>query len=221
MAKNTLYSAVSFRYALLDCYKKLNLSEEELVVVLMIDHLLEQGNTLVTADLLSMKMNYVPKDIDRIMVGLVNRGLLSYDTSEKTMRTSLDALKNQVYTLFQKSVEREQINLMSKEKADRLASLIAFFEAKLCRSLSPLETQTMGDWIEAGYKDEQIQDSLLDALKERKKTIRAVDKILRAKRRDEDIRKEGASAVNDTWDKDIEKTMEIAKAMWGNDDGKK
>jgi DNA replication protein len=221
MAKNPLYSAVSFRYALLDCYKKLNLSEQELAVVLMIDHLLEQGNTLVTADLLSMKMNYGVSDIDKTMVGLVNRGLLSYDTTEKSMRTSLDGLKNQVYAMFQKSVEREQINLMSKEKADRLSSLIKFYEGKLCRSLSPLETQTMGDWLEAGYHDEEIQDALLDALAEKKKTIRAVDKILRAKRRDADIAQEGASAVNDNWDKDIEKTMEIAKAMWGDDDGKK
>jgi DNA replication protein len=221
MAKNSLYNAVSFRYALLDCYKKLNLSEQELVVVLMIDHLLEQGNTLVTADMLSMKMNYAIKDIDKTMVGLLNRGLLSYDTSDKNMRTSLDTLKNQVYALFQQSVEREQINLMSKEKADRLSSLIQFFESKLARSLSPLETQTMGDWLEAGYQDQEIQDALLDALKERKKSIRAVDKILRAKRRDADIAQEGASAVNDTWDKDIAKTMEIAKAMWGDDNGKK
>jgi DNA replication protein len=221
MAKNSLYSAVSFRYALLDCYKKLNLSEQELVVILMIDHLLEQGNSLVTADLLSIKMNYAVKDIDKTMVGLMNRGLLSYDTSDKSMRTSLDALKNQVYVQFQQSVEREQIDLMSKEKADRLSALISFFETKLCRSLSPLETQTMGDWLEAGYQDQEIQDSLLDALKERKKTIRAVDKILRAKRRDSDLSKEGATAVNDTWDKDIEKTMEIAKAMWGDDSGKK
>jgi DNA replication protein len=182
---------------------------------------LEQGNTLVTADLLSMKMNYAVKDIDKTMVGLLNRGLLSYDTSDKTMRTSLDPLKNQVYQAFQQSVERQQLTLMSKDKADRLSQLVAFFEGKLCRSLSPLESQTMGDWLEAGYSDEEIQDALLDALKEKKKTIRAVDKILRAKRRDEDIAKEGASAVSDTWDKDIEKTMEIAKTMWGNDDGKK
>ncbi len=221
MPKNPLYSAVSFRYALLDSYKKLNLSEQELVVILMIDHLLEQGNTLVTADLLSMKMNYAVKDIDKTMVGLLNRGLLSYDTSDKTMRTSLDPLKNQVYQAFQQSVERQQLTLMSKDKADRLSQLVSFFEGKLCRSLSPLESQTMGDWLEAGYSDEEIQDALLDALKEKKKTIRAVDKILRAKRRDEDIAKEGASAVSDTWDKDIEKTMEIAKTMWGNDDGKK
>ena len=81
--------------------------------------------------------------------------------------------------------------------------------------------EPMGDWLEAGYQDQEIQDALLDALKERKKSIRAVDKILRAKRRDADIAQEGASAVNDTWDKDIAKTMEIAKAMWGDDNGKK
>ena len=138
------------------------------------------------------------------------------------MRTSLDGLMNQVYGEFQKSVNREQANLLSKDKADRLSSLIRFYEDKLCRSLSPLERQTLGDWIEAGYGDEEIRGALLDALNQRKKTVRAVDKILRAKRRDEDIAKEGTSAVSPTWDSDIDETIEIAKKMWGDGhDGKK
>jgi DNA replication protein len=221
MAKNPFYSAVSFRYALLDSYKKLQISEEDLVVLLMIDHLLEMGNPLVTADSLSMKMNYKVQDLDRIMVSLVKRGLLSYDTSSGSMKTSLDGLKNLVYAEFQKSVERQQAGLLSTPRAERLSDLVKFFESKLERTLTPLETQTMGEWIEAGYSDEMIRDSLLDALQEKKRNLRAVDKILKAKRRDEDIAKEGTSMVSPTWDKDIEKTIEIAKAMWNGDDPKK
>ena len=53
--------ALDFRYLLLEYYKKLRLSENEVMVILMIDHLLEQKNTLITPDLLSLKMNIVAK----------------------------------------------------------------------------------------------------------------------------------------------------------------
>ncbi|MCH3909090.1 MAG: DnaD domain protein [Bacilli bacterium] len=220
MKKNAIYSAVSFRYAILDTYKKLQLSEMELLVILMIDHLLEQGNNLVTSDALSMKMNYSPDELDKCLVSLMKRGLLSYEKDSKGMKTSIDGAKNLVYGEFQKSIQNSQSALYSKDKSDRLSSLCKLFESKLERSLTPLESQTMGEWIESGYQDEDIKDALLDALNDKKKSLRYVDKILRNKRRDSDLEKEGTSLVSPTWDKDIEKTIEIAKAMW-NDDPKK
>jgi DNA replication protein len=219
MAKNALMSAVDFRYVLIDSYKKMNLDESELAVVLLIDHLLEQGNTFVTADSLALKMTYKPSQIDQIMVGLVNKGYLVYDTSDGKMRTSLDPLKDKIYGIFQKNLERDQANLMSQERSDRLKGLVSFYEEKLNRSLSPLESQTMGEWLDSGYSDEEIQDALLDALRANKKNLRAVDKALRAKRASADVAREGYSSVSPTWDKDIEKTIEIAKGMWGDDNG--
>jgi hypothetical protein len=92
MAKNSLYSAVSFRYASSIATRKLNLSEEELVGDFddrpsfgTGQHLGDGGSSVDENELRG-------QDIDRIMVGLVNRGLSRYDTSEKTMRTSLDEL---------------------------------------------------------------------------------------------------------------------------------
>lgn len=219
MVKNALMSAVDFRYVLIDSYKKMNLDESELAVVLLIDHLLEQGNTFVTADSLALKMTYKPSQIDQIMVGLVNKGYLVYDTSDGKMRTSLDPLKDKIYGIFQKNLERDQANLMSQERSDRLKGLVSFYEEKLNRSLSPLEGQTMGEWLDSGYSDEEIQDALLDALRANKKNLRAVDKALRAKRASADVAREGYSSVSPTWDKDIEKTIEIAKGMWGDDNG--
>ena len=221
MEHKTLLSAVDFRYVLLDSYKKMNIKEDELVVILMLDHLLEQGNTLVTNDMVSFKMNYSPSVVDKIMVGLLNKGFVSYDTKDGKMRTSLEPLKNQVYLEFQKGLAKERSTIISEEKENHMASLTSLFEEKLGRSLSPLESSSIHDWIEAGFKDDEIKNALLDALSEGKKNLRAVDKKLREKRSDDDIRKEGYTATSPTWDKDIEETMKMAKEMWGSDDGKK
>jgi hypothetical protein len=43
MTKSALMSAVDFRYVLIDSYKRMGLNEDELAVILSIDHLLEQG----------------------------------------------------------------------------------------------------------------------------------------------------------------------------------
>lgn len=213
-------SAVDFRYVLIDSYKKMGLSEDELAVVLSIDHLIEQGNSLVTADNLAMKMTFKTEKIDQLMVSLVNKGYLVYDTSSGKMKTSLEPLKEKIYAVFQKSLQRDQANLMSEERNERLSKLIAFFEGKLNRTLSPLETQTMGEWLDSGYQDDEITNALLDSLRQNKKNLRAVDKCLRAKRAADDVAKEGATGVNANYDKDIEQTLAIAKKLWGDDNDK-
>ena len=62
---NSSMVAVDFHYLLLEQYKKLGISESDLIVLLMVDHLILQGNDLVTADLLSLKMNYKTKDREK------------------------------------------------------------------------------------------------------------------------------------------------------------
>ena len=64
---NSQMDAIDYRYLLIEYYKKLRISENELSVILMIDHLLQQKNTLITPDLLSMRMNLDSKDIDKIL----------------------------------------------------------------------------------------------------------------------------------------------------------
>ena len=85
--------AIDFRYLLLDLYKQARLSENELAVVLMVDHLTRQGNDLVTADLLSLKMNLKVKELDEILAGLVKRGLIAYESKGERLFTSLEPLK--------------------------------------------------------------------------------------------------------------------------------
>lgn len=214
-------SAVSFRYALLNSYKKMNIQENEVLVLLMIDLLLEQGNSFITNDMLSLKMNYSVSEIDKIVAGLMKRGYVSLETKNGKIKTSIDVLKEKAYEQFKKSMDEESSGLLSENKEKDLQDLLTYFQDKFQRTISPLEREMIGNWINAGYKKEEIQNALLDSFREEKRTIKNIDRVLRSKRMTSDFEKEGYSASSSTWDKDIEETMNIAKSMWGSDDGKK
>ena len=209
--------AMDFDYLLLENYKKINLSERDLSVILMIEHLSKQGNDLITPDSLSLKMTLKPAEIDETIVSLMKKKYLSYELNKNKMTASLDGLKKRLYSEFAKSIRESETTLLDDDKAKRLSFLSSFYESQLSRSLSPLEMSSLTEWISNGFSDNDIKDSLLNALALNQKSFRSVERILREKRRALDNSKEGMSAVNEKWSKDIEETMKIAKRMWGDD----
>lgn len=213
--KNPYLNAVSFHYVLLDCYKRLGITETGLSVILMIDHLIEQGNTFINSDMLSLKMNLKPTEIDKELTELVKKNYLTYDMVEGKLTVSLNNLKDKVYALFKETMDREASKLTDKSKEKALSEIHFFYEEHLNRSLSPLEQSTINEWLDARYTLDEIKNALLDTLRSGKKSFRAIEKTLKSARKAEDILKEGSSAVSDTWDKDIEATIAIAKDLWG------
>ena len=130
--------AVDFRYILLDQYKKLGITENELAVLMILDHLLRQGNTLITADMLSLKMNLKTKECDAILVNLLQKEFIAYVNGPEGMRTSIEPLKKVLYKRFQITLTKDRQNLLSAERAGVLNRLYAYFEKRLNRTLSPL-----------------------------------------------------------------------------------
>ncbi len=212
----TQMEALDFRYLLLEYYRKLRLTENELVVILMIDHLLEQKNTLVTPDLLSLKMSLSSKELDKIFVSLIERGYLLFDTG-KNIKVSLKPLKKKLYEVFEESLAKEHETKISEEKTKVLQNIYQVFEKELSRPLSPLEISLIGEWVDNGYSDERIIEALRSALSKGKKSLKSVDKILLQWQARDDIAKSGNTAISKDWDKDIEKTMEIIKTKWLDD----
>jgi len=208
--------ALDFKYVLLEYYKKLRISENELALILMIDHLLEQKNSFVTPDLLSMKMSLSTKEIDKTFASLIERGFISLDTGKK-MKISLKPLKKKLYKEFQLTLAKEADEAMSEEKTTKLQNIYQVFEKELNSNLSPLEISLIGDWIEQGYSDELIINALKESLSKGKKSLKNVDKILLQWSARDDIEKVGTTSISKDWDKDLAKTMEIAKAKWIDD----
>ena len=208
--------ALDFRYLLLEYYKKLRLSENEVMVILMIDHLLEQKNTLITPDLLSLKMNISSKELDKILVSLLERDFIVYDMGKK-VKVSLKSLHKKLYETFQVALSKEQESLVSEKKAAYLKNIYEVFEKQLNRTLSPLEFSMIGEWVNDGFDDETIIRALNEALAKGKKTIRSVDRILVQYKAKEDMEKTGMSNVKEVWDDDMESLLEVAKAKWIDD----
>ena len=81
--------SLDYRYVLINNYKNLKLTEEELVILLIIDSLKTKGPMLITGNQLQVKMNIKEEEIDKSIVSLMNKGFLSYETVDGILITSM------------------------------------------------------------------------------------------------------------------------------------
>ena len=213
--------AIDFRFLLLENYKKLKLSEQELAVILMIDHLISQGNPLVTQDLLSLKMSLDIKSIDNVLAALLTKGYLAFVTEGGKTITTLEPLKKILFREFQFSMSKEEDRRDKKEINDQLENIYQAFDKLLGRQLSPVEISKIREWVEHGFSDEIIINALKEALAKGKKSLRSVDKILLSWEQRDDIERDGLTTRSEEWDMNLEETIRIAKTPWLDDDDDK
>ena len=213
--------AIDFRYLLLDNYKRLKISEEELAVLLVMDLLITQeNNCIINGDLLSLKMNYKSDQIDKILASLYEKGLFDYVKKGKKTVTTLEPLTTKLYREFQVSFNREQQVNNDRDTKEMLENIFAVFQQLLGRALSPVEIAKIGEWVSYGYSDEMIIAALKEALSKGKKSLRSVEKILLQWQARDDIESDGHTTVSEDWDKNLEETIRIAKTPWIDDDDK-
>ena len=210
--------AIDFRYLLIDNYKRLKISEEELAVLLVIDFLIGQGNPFITADILALKMNYKTKDLDTILATLLKKGLIDYVSQGNKTVTTLDPLNKKLYREFQLSFAEEEKNSRDKKMNETLENIYTKFQELLGRTLSPIEVSKIREWVSYGYSDELIISALKEALSKNKKSLKSVDKILLQWQARDDIESEGHTSISEDWHKNLEETIRIAKTNWIDDD---
>lgn len=199
--------ALDFRYMLFDYYKKIGMNEEQLAVVVMIDHFLQQGNRLVTAETLALKMNFPIETIDQILVSLLNQGFLDYVSVKGEMETSLLPLKNRLYREFQIELAHAQ-EIDEPNLQTQVQNVLNVYQKELGRTLSPVEIQRIREWFSYGYSETMIIDGLREALKRNRRSIRSIDKILLQWATAEDHASEGLSMLSETHKKDIQTTID-------------
>ena len=73
--------------------------------------------------------------------------------------------------------------------------------------------------VTQGVKEEVIIDSLHECMTKNKKvTIRSIDKIIIKRLSSKDLKEEGYSAVNEKWKKELEDTIDIANTKWTDEE---
>lgn len=213
------FASLDLNFILLENYKKLQISEAELTVILMISHLLNEGNTLITNTLLALKMNYSESEIDDILVSLMKKGFLEYvDSSNGGLRSSLDPLNKILYKEFEISILGNGI-ADDKIRKEQISKLYKKFEKEFGRSLAPVELQKIDEWLGAeNYSIDEVEFALKEAKLNGVLTIKYIDKILFNNKRRNDIRSEGYSfrSEENKTNEDVEDVIEILKTKWTN-----
>lgn len=203
---------IDWKSLLLANYKTLDIKEEEVLIILMVDYCLNNGETVITPDVLALKMNYDQSTIDKYLSGLFNKGFITLDQNEEgKLQTSLNGLKYILISNFltvEKTFEKKEKDL-AKEK-----NIFEVFENKFGRPLSFIEMETMNKWFEEGIEDDKILLALQEAIKAKKKNIRYIDKILLEWRQQAERKEEGYTTITDNWHKNIKETNEIANLSW-------
>lgn len=215
--------ALDFKYLLLDNYKKYKISENTLATIFVIDHLLDQGNSFITADLLSFKMNLKVEEIDLILADLITKGYLEFNVQGANTICSLNPLKQKLYKDFESTVSREDASENNFEIVNNVSKASKEIEKLFKRALSPLEISKVKDWVMLGYRVETIIDACKECLSKNKKTISSMDKVLTTWQSRNDIETDGISTITPDWNKSLEETIKIAKTPWldQDDDSKK
>ena len=208
---------IDYRYMLVDTYKSLGLNEYDLAVLLVVDNILKEAPTLVTSELLALKMSIGVKEIDSILVSLMNRGFLEYSNlpNSNSLVTSLSPTYKKIGDNFVRDLITYTSMEDNEDKKKSISNIYGTFEKELGRSLSPVELEKIREWISQGIKEEVIIDSLHECMTKNKRvTIRSVDKIIIKRLSSKDLKEEGYSAVYEKWRIDLEDTIDIANTKW-------
>ncbi|MCQ2752785.1 MAG: DnaD domain protein [Bacilli bacterium] len=219
MNNNTIL-AINFEYALMEFYKKLSLSENDVAVLFMIKHLLEQNNSLITADLLAIKMNLPVSEIDQILVNLMHKKYLAYNKSSKGLVTSLHPLEEKLSEMYQMEIAKDASQRFNEANLKAMKNIYEVFERELGRTLSPVELSLIDEWVMNGYSEEVCVEALHEALSKRKNSLKAVDKILMKWQARDDMENVGHTAISGNWKKNINQTLDIVEKKWGKNDEK-
>ena len=178
--------ALDFEYLLLEFYKTLNIQEREVVIILMIEHILKQGNDFITSDLLALKMKYDIKEIDASLSILFTKGYLEYKEVNNELHTSLDSLKKSLFKTFEKTIFTEEEISKNEIIEEKRKIIFDAFMSSFNRNLSPIEISRIDSWIEQDVDQTIILDALKDASNREKLSVMYIDRLIVNKLKEED-----------------------------------
>lgn len=147
-------------------YKKLDLDENQTMILLLIMRLEKMQVPYITPQVLLSYMNLNDKILDRYIVGLLSKKMLALNGNSLSSQPMHQVLAN-IY-------EEEKVEAVKKEKIN----LVATFEHEFARALTPIEIETLKEWKQCQYSDEMILQALKEATLSNVHNMRYIEKIL-------------------------------------------
>ena len=154
---------------LLNNYKLLNITEEELIVIMVIMDF--GGKVLYNPEEFAKVINTSRQNIMKIISNLCSKSILTIDMEKKNNKAyeyiSLDLLYEKLVNIVY-NVEEKEID----------GSIFTIFENELGRTLSPMEYEKIKEWITNINNDELIVCALKEAVMNGVNNFNYIDRIL-------------------------------------------
>lgn len=171
---------IAFPRALLTNYKKMNINETELVLLLHVHSFLEKGNEFPTPEEIAGNMTVSVEQCANMLRSLIQKGCLGIEEG-----FSPEGIRFEKYTLaplWEKVIDcflLQGKKLDKENNIDREKSLYTIFEQEFGRPLSPFECETLAMWIDDDrHEPEIIMAALREAVMSGKLNFRYIDRIL-------------------------------------------
>lgn len=160
--------AVLFKY-----YKKLNITEEELILLICI---MNTGDKIVyDPGLFTEQIGLDKYKAMQLITELTEKGIIEVKlennkSGKKEEYIYLDFLYNKMLNLL------IDIELGTSKTID--SNIFALFETELGRTLSGLELERIKDWLHDGISEELIKEALKEAVMNNIRNLKYIDRII-------------------------------------------
>lgn len=219
MAKVSL-NEINLINLLIENYKDLKLTESEAMCFLLIYLSDLEKPSLITGELLVDKMNLDKNEIDKVIISLIDKKFVSYESdSTGGIITSPTLGKDKILNHFVTRVLNEKSTEEYQYKEDELQKVLRVLQDRYARSLTPLEISKVESWFSQNIPFEVIQNAIDNIYQKNGKllSLTKIDKEISRIISTNDIKEEGFSSVTIHDKTSIKEKMEIASYDWVHD----
>lgn len=165
---------ISFTEEILSHYKKLNLTEQEAIILVFLYRKLDTKNNVLSINDLVDKMTLNEDLISSLVIGLVQKGYIDINMEDGVESFLLDG----VYEALAKVLDEDENRASFSSRQDLLSQIVLYIETTYAKTLSPADLMIINNWIDLGYSYNEIKKAVLDSLKAKKMHLRYADAIL-------------------------------------------
>lgn len=169
---------------LLQHYRDLGISNNELVLILQIKSYIDKGEAFPNTEEIARNMHLSKDNVFKAVHQLMQKKLIAIETTKDENGITQDAyslsfLWDKLFVLLkQEQVDTVDVK-MEQETAQNTKSLYTIFEKEFGRPLSPMEMETLVMWVEQDkYSPELVQMALREAVLSQVYNFKYIDRIL-------------------------------------------
>ncbi|UEX89160.1 DnaD domain-containing protein [Staphylococcus ratti] len=171
---------VVIRYELLNHYQSLGLNEADLIILIKILHAYDVSNLQPSIETLKQGTTMQETEITMIIQKLIRLDLLSMKVQKNNEGKfsefiNLDGFFNQ----FSQILAQETQYLEKEDETAHFKQLFTKIESAFGRALSPLEIETLSQWLDVDqYHYQLIEVAIDEAISHNKLSLKYIDRIL-------------------------------------------